>query len=327
MKPTDFAQHLTNYLSSYLSGQRGVSSNTIKSYRDTFCLLLDYCKNCLGLKIEKFQLNQLDNKLIEGFLRWLENERGNSVSTRNQRLAAIHAFFRYLQIESPENLFLCQRNLAIPFKKHQRPHINYLSGEDISKIFAKPDCNKSSGRRDLLILSMLYDTGARVSELINLKVRDVRLDEFPVATLTGKGNKIRHVPLMVNTAVLLRGYIAEHNLNAPHKLDSPLFSNRQNQKLTRAGVTYILQKYTDTKVTPHVLRHTKAMHLLQASVNIVYIRDLLGHVDIATTEIYAKADTEMKRAALEKVYQDLTPKDMPSWKTDAGLMDWLHSLG
>jgi site-specific recombinase XerD len=279
-----------------------------------------------GINVEKFTLSQFTNDIIESFLSWLETERGNGVATRNQRLAAFHSFCRYVQLEAPEHILLCQRNLAVSFKKNQKPHINYLSAEDMKEILAKPDYTSSSGRRDLLLLSLLYDTGARVSELIDLKVKDVRLDDYPVVRLTGKGNKVRYVPLMAKTATLLTGYISENKLDAPQKSDSPLFFNRQYQKLTRPGVTYILQKYGDSKLTPHLFRHTKAMHLLQAGVNLVYIRDLLGHVDITTTEVYARADTEMKRAALESVYQDLTPKTMPTWNNDEGLMAWLRNL-
>jgi len=328
MQPTDFAKHLTDYLSSYLPGQRGMSAHTIRSYRDTFSLFLGFCKDVKNVRIEKFTLSKFNSTLIEEFLRWLEIERGNSVATRNQRLAAIHAFCRYVQTEEPGQLLLCQRNLAIPFKKQPKTHIQYLSAQELTGIFAKPNLNTQTGRRDLLLLSLLYDTGARVSELIDLKVRDVRLDDFPVVKLHGKGNKIRQVPLMKKTAALLKNYIAENRLDVPEKGDCPLFFNRQRQKLTRPGITYILQKYTDgNKVTPHVLRHSKAMHLLQAGVNIVYIRDLLGHVDIATTETYARADTEMKRTALEKTYKDLTPSGTPTWNSDSDLMAWLHNLG
>jgi site-specific recombinase XerD len=328
MKPTDFAKHLTDYLSSYLPGQRGMSTHTIRSYRDTFSLFLGFCKDVKKIRIEKFTLNQFSKALIEEFLRWLETERGNGIATRNQRLAAIHAFCRYVQTEEPGHLLRCQEIIAITFKKQPKTHIQYLSAQELTDIFAKPNLNAPTGRRDLLLLSLLYDTGARVSELIDLKVRDVRLDDFPVVKLTGKGNKVRHVPLMKKTAALLESYLAENRLNRPEKGDYPLFFNRQHQKLTRPGITYILQKYTGgDRVTPHVLRHSKAMHLLQGGVNIVYIRDLLGHVDIATTEIYARADTEMKRTALQKVYKDLTPPGTPTWNSDADLMGWLHSLG
>jgi len=173
----------------------------------------------------------------------------------------------------------------------------------------------------------LYDTGARVSELIDLNVRDVRLEDFPIVTLNGKGNKSRQVPLMAQTAVMLRDYLKSCKLTSPQSLDHPLFFNNHGDRFTRPGITYILQKYYgDSKITPHILRHTKAMHLLQAGVNIVYIRDILGHVDLKTTEVYARADTEMKREAMQSVYQDLLPKATPNWNSDASLMQWLHDL-
>jgi site-specific recombinase XerD len=194
-------------------------------------------------------------------------------------------------------------------------------------MLAQPDLSKRSGRRDLLILSVLYDTGARVSELIGLNVRDVRLEDSPIVTLNGKGNKSRQVPLMTQTAVMLRDYLKANKLTTPQMLDNPLFFNNQGVRFTRPGITYILQKYCGSaKITPHVLRHTKAMHLLQSGVNIIYIRDILGHVDLKTTEVYARADTEMKREAMQNVYQDLLPKATPNWNDDASLMKWLHDL-
>src|SRR5690606_24482597 len=151
--------------------------------------------------------------------------------------------------------------------------LGYLSAVDVTEIFSKPDLSTANGRRDLAILSLLYDSGARVSELVNLCVRDIRLDEFPTVTLHGKGQKVRHVPLMSETTELLKKYISENQLDTPQRSDNPLFVNRQNQKLTRAGVTYILNKYAGGhKISPHTLRHTNAMHLLQSGVNIVYIR-------------------------------------------------------
>ena len=326
MKPTDFAKHLTAYLSSFLPGQRGISANTIKSYGDTFRLLLIYCRDQTGLPPEKMTLQLFNDSLIIGFLNWIETARGNAVSTRNQRLAAIHAFCRYLVTEAPGHMAVLQRNLSIPFKKYTKPQLGYLSAADMTQILAQPDLKTPDGRRDLAILSLLYDSGARVSELANLLVRDVRLDEFPTVTLSGKGHKIRHVPIMSKTAELLRKYVAERHLDKQERLDNPLFVNRQKQKLTRAGIAYILNKYADGKdVSPHVLRHTKAMHLLQAGVNIVYIRDILGHSSIDTTEIYARADAEMKRKAIEKLADQVTP-GVPDWHADNALIGWLKSL-
>ena len=327
MKPTNFAKHLTGFLSAYLPGQQGLSVNTIKSYRDSFVLFLAFCRNVKGLRIEKFTLSQFDGNLVVDFLDWLETERGNTERTRNQRLSALHAFCLYVQAEEPEALLQCQQILSISSKRYIKPHINYLSEQTLRDIFARPDLNTQKGRRDLAIMSILYDTGARVSELISLKVRDVRLDEFPIVQLCGKGNKTRQVPLMQKTAAMLQNYLVENKLNTPQTLDSPLFFNSKKERFSRPGITYILKKYSDdSKISPHVMRHTKAMHLLQAGVNIVYIRDILGHVDLKTTEVYARADTEMKRQAMKNVYKDLTPPTTPNWNNDTGLMEWLHDL-
>ena len=326
MKPTDFAKHLSVYLSGFLPGQRGISANTIKSYIDTFRLFLIYCRDQRNITPEKMSLKHFNDTLIAEFLNWLETDRGNSVATRNQRLAAIHAFCRYLLTEAPEHMMLLQKNMGIPSKKCTKPVLDHLSATVMSEILARPDIKTSDGRRDLAILSLLYDSGARVSELVNLRIRDLRLDDFPTVTLNGKGQKIRYVPIMNKTAELLRKYIAENCLDKPERLDNPLFVNRQKQKLTRAGITYILKKYANGKeITPHILRHTKAMHLLQAGVNIVYIRDILGHSSIDTTNTYARADAEMKRKAMEKLADQVTP-DVPDWRSDDALLGWLKAL-
>lgn len=337
-KPTDFAYHLSNYLSIYLPGIRGVSSNTIMSYRDTFTLLLKFFKLQINIEPEKITIQIFNRNVIEDFLHWIEQERCNSIATRNQRLSAIHAFFRYLQLEIPEKIMLCQEIISIPMKKNQTKAINYLTFDGIKSILSKPDLNTSSGRRDLVILTLLYDTGARVSELTNVVVGDIRLAEPATIRLTGKGKKARIVPLMKKTSELLKIYIEERNLSKSQMYDFPLFVNRTNQKLTRAGIAYILDKYvTQARITtpeiipniisPHCLRHSKAVHLLQAGVNLVYIRDLLGHTDIKTTEIYAKTDTKMKREALEKAYENTSTRDIPVWQTDKSLMSWLATLG
>ena len=326
MKPTDFGSNLTNYLTVFLPGQRGISKNTIKSYADTFRLFFIYCRDELGEKPEKLTISNFNHELISGFLDWLENNRHNSIATRNQRLSALQAYCRYLLVETPEYISLLQINLQIPRKKYTKPQIGYLSQEETTEILRKPDVNTLAGRRDLALLVLLYDSGARVSELNALKVRDLRLDDYPIVTLHGKGGKIRQVPLMKKTAAILSRYLQEHRLTSPDKYDFYVFVNKQNRPLTRAGVTYILQKYTDNeKITPHVIRHTKAMHLLQAGINIIYIRDIMGHSSIDTTNIYARVDTEMKRKALEVLSSDITP-NVPDWRNDNALMDWLKNI-
>jgi len=337
MKTTDFARYLTDYLSIYLPGQRNLSSHTIASYRDTFKLLLVFCEHEKGMPPESLTLAHMNDDLILAFMTWIETTRKCSISTRNPRLAAIHAFFRHIQAETPERLLIHQRILAIPFKKTGKPAVSYLTTEALESVLKQPDRNTRSGRRDLLLLTILYDSGARVSELTDLLVRDVRLTQPATITLKGKAQKVRHVPLMSKTASLLRNYLEERRLNAAHRLDHPLFFSSRNQKLTRAGVSYIIDKYVkatreqktvllpDT-VSPHMFRHTKAMHLLQANVNLVYIRDFLGHVSVTTTEIYARADDRMKRLALEQAYSPSAVDDLPAWQDDMNLLNWLQRL-
>ena len=188
-----------------------------------------------------------------------------------------------------------------------------------------------------VLLSLLYDTGARVQELVDLKVCDINLNDTVTIVLTGKGGKSRIVPVMKPTGELLRKYIEGNGLSHPARSRNPLFTNRGNHPLTRAGVTYILKKYAaqaqaigvkdiSEKITPHWLRHSKAMHLLQSGVNLIYIRDLLGHSDVSTTEIYARADETMKRKALLEAYESPSEDQLPAWKKDKGLLDWLKSL-
>ena len=337
MKPTNFAYHLTEYLSKYLPSQVGASTNTIKSYRDTFTLLLKFCKTEKGINPDRLTLNHLEKVLVEDFLFWIEKEKKCSVSTRNQRLAAIHSFFRYLQIETPENILSCQKILSIPVKRYSRQNLNYLSLEGIKAILAMPDTGTLNGRRDLVLLCLLYDTGARVQEIADCTVGDIRLEDPATIRLRGKGGKSRIVPIMKQTASYLKEYIRERNLDKPVMRPYPLFYNRIRRKLTRAGITYILDKYVERArsitpehipdtVSPHSIRHSKAMHLLQAGVNLIYIRDLLGHVDIKTTEIYARADTNMKRKALENAYKDISPDKVSEWQNDGELMSWLKNL-
>ncbi|HXY62380.1 MAG TPA: tyrosine-type recombinase/integrase [Nitrospirota bacterium] len=335
MKPTDFATTLSRYLSEYLPGQRNVSPHTMKSYRETFRLLLRYGKGC-GHSIERLCLRHMDEPFIVGFLSWLEHERNSSIATRNQRLACIHGFFRYVQIENPDAMASYQRILSIPMKKAPVPTVHHLTPDALKLILDQPDLTRPCGRRDVTLLSVLYDTGARVQELADLRVRDVRLDQPPIVTLTGKGRKTRQVPLMSATESLLRHYMTEARLLQNGMQDHPLFFNRRHGNLTQKGISFVLDKYVSRarakssmvpdKVTPHSLRHTKAMDLLHARVNPIYIRDFLGHADLSTTEIYARTDTELKREALEKAYPDMIPSLLPHWTQDEDLLAWLMNL-
>lgn len=336
--PTDFARLLTRYFRQYLPAQRNLSERTIQSYRDTFKLLLQFGRDERGWVTERLTLGQIDRACLEDFLDWLETARHCGVSTRNQRLAALRTFFRWVAYEVPEFLEQTQRILGMAWKKTPQPMVAYLTPEAIQTLLAQPAGHTARGRRDRTLLALLYDTGARVQEIVDVRVRDIRLADPAVLTLTGKGSKRRVVPLMANTATLVAEYLTEHRLNRPEFQDHPVFFNPQRRSLTRWGITYILQKYAaqarvqapgpfPETVSPHLLRHSKAMHLLQAGVNLIYIRDFLGHSDVTTTEIYARADAEMKRRALESATipgVDLAPM---SWTEDADLMQWLAQVG
>jgi len=336
MKPTDFSMHVSSFLTHYLAAQRNLSPNTIKAYRDVFTLLLRFCRDVRGIALERLSLAQIDASLVEAFLDHLANDRHVSIRTQNHRLAALHAFFRYVQAEVPERLLQSQQILAIPLRRHARPSVGYLTKEYLAQILAQPDLRARAGRRDAVLLSVLYDTGARVQELIDLNAGDVRLESPAQVRLMGKGRKMRAVPLMDATVDILRDHRRENGLDRPEHADQPLFQNRQGGRLSRAGVRYLLQKYVQAvrrdhpgftqPVSPHSLRHTKGMHLLQSGVPLEIIRDFLGHVDVKTTEIYARANLEMKRKALEKV-ADVSPlPKIPSWKQNKTLLEWLHSL-
>jgi integrase/recombinase XerD len=336
MKPTNFAKHLTEFLSIYLPTQKNISKNTVYSYRDTFKLLIRYCQEKECIPAEKITMDTFSGKLISSFLDWLENERKYKISSRNQRLAAIHSFFRYVQSEEPSGMLHFQKILAIPIKKAQKNIVEHLTPEAMKLLLIQPDKHSLKGRRDLTLMSILYDSGARVQELIDIRVCDVILDNPAVVVLTGKGNKKRRVPLMKNAVLLLQNYLTENKLDKPWKNENPLFTNNQHNKLTKEGIAYIVGKYAEsarkvsTKVPPkvkvHMFRHSKAMHLLQAGVNLIYIRDFLGHVDLKTTEIYARTDTETKRKAIEKAYSDLIDSNLPDWNKDHALLSWLSEL-
>jgi integrase/recombinase XerD len=336
MKPTDFSRYLTQFLSDYLLGQKNVSPHTIRSYRDTFKLLLQYFQEREGIPPEKITMACLIQERVLAFLNWLETERGCAVTTRNLRLTAVHSFFRYAQAQAPESLFQFQQVMAIPVKKGRKKLVTHLTPAGIRLLLEQPDRSCPQGRRDLVMLSTLYDSGARVQELIDVRVGDFIPGATAVLVLTGKGNKTRRVPLMKHTASLLVAYISENRLDVPHKKTYPLFTNRQHNRLTKEGVAYVLEKYAaqahersdsvPARVNCHMLRHSKAMHLLQAGVNLIYIRDFLGHTDIKTTEVYARADTEVKRKALEHAYPDLVDPNLPDWNNNPDLMSWLSSL-
>ena len=324
---------LSDFLLKELPNIRNQSSNTIISYRDTYVRLLIYCRDVLSIKPERISVTDLTAERLVDYLNWLEQDCNNSINTRNQRLAAIHSLFRYIQMQSPEYLFQCQQILGIPYKKAEKHPVGYLSEDETKTLLSTPDTSTRKGRRDQALLTLLYDSGARVQELVDLRVGDLRLNTPAQVKLTGKGRKTRCVPLMDKTVALLRQYLLENNIDTPVSFEHPLFFNSQRKKLTRQGVAYILCKYADLcniqQVSPHKLRHTKAMHLTEADVNPIFIRDFLGHTDLKVTEIYSKTSIKMKKAALDKMNSGKTvipDKPVKDWTNDNSLLDWLNGL-
>jgi site-specific recombinase XerD len=311
-----------------------VSINTINAYRDTFILLLNFIENSKHIKIEKLTIDKITKETIIEFLDWIQKIRNCSDSTRNCRLAAIHSFYKYLQYESLDYLHECQKILSIKFKRSKRETISYLTIEGIKLVLRQPDTTTASGRRDLTLLSLMYDIGARVQEIIDLTPSMLHLDKPSTVKVLGKGKKFRLVPMLDAQTAHLKRYLKERHLDEHQANMHPLFFNSRKEKLTRAGINHIVQKYCTAarekdkmiipdKVSCHSFRHSKAMHLLQAGVNLVYIRDILGHISIQTTEIYARADSKQKRIALEKAYTNLNADIAPVWENNENLVGWL----
>lgn len=337
---TDFAKYLSRFLTEYLPHERNVSPNTIASYRDAFVQYIDYMKNVQGVALDKLTLEKLTRGNVIGFLEWLLEVRKCSPATRNYRLAAIHSLTNYLQYTVIERMEEWQKIRSIKAMKSDGGTLSYLSTEGMKLLLAQPDTTTCKGRRHLALLSLMYDTGARVQEMADLTVDSVRISHEPYTIrLYGKGRKTRIVPLVREQVSILREYMEENRLNDSNKVSEPLFCNNSHAKLTREGISYVLRIYAEMarkkspelipeKLSCHSLRHSRAMHLLQAGVNLVYIRDILGHVSIQTTDVYARADSKAKREALEKAYTDMTPNRNTDreWERNKNLRDWLKGL-
>lgn len=335
----DFAWYLSRFLTKYLSGEKNLSTNTIAVYRDTFRLFLLFCEQKMEVPPNRITISLLTKELVIDYLDWLELERKCSITTRNQRLSSVHGFIKYVQKELPENLFALQRILGISSRKTGKTIIPYLTEDELKILFQQPDVSTKQGKRDLVLLILMYDSAARVQELADMRIKDIRLNSPAVITLHGKGNKARQVPVLGKTKDLLSGYLEEHK-KYPWGIaiaDAPVFYNQKHQQLTRWGISYILNKYVELAkknieftvkfpVTPHVLRHSKAMGMLKSGINLIYIRDFIGHTNVTTTEVYARADSEMKRKALEESYTELYTDKMPRWEDDENLMQWLKNL-
>lgn len=336
MKSTDFATHLSRYFTNYLPGEKGSSPQTIDSYRYAFILFLEYVETN-GMKAEKLKIKDFNREIILGFLEWLEIERGNSPSTRNGRLAAMKGFVHYLKYEFPDYLSEYQKILAIPLKKTRQPEISYLKKDGVKLLVNQIDLNDKNGLRDYCMVMLLYTTGVRVSELINARVKDLSLSAPYTMLVHGKGGKSRYVPLAKTSIEYIRKYLSKMGYDKEIMYDEFLFKNHLNKQFTRQGIAYILKKYGNlaraedsslvpSDLSPHKMRHTTAMELLASGVELIYIRDLLGHSSITTTEIYAKADAQLKLKAIEAASKEIVPSSEAKWEKDKNLKEWLKNF-
>jgi site-specific recombinase XerD len=328
---TNFQALLQSFFTDRLMRQRQASPETIASYRDAFCLLFRFVQQRSNKVPSSLEMRDLDGPLIVDFLWWLEKERGNSARTRNARLAAIHSFFKYASLYDPTHSELIQRVLAIPGKRYDRAPVEYLTRSETEALLATPNQSTWGGCRDRTLMLLTVQTGLRVSELIGLDCENIALGKGAHVRCKGKGRKERCTPLRKESAEALRLWLQERN---GRPLD-PLFSNARGRRLSRDGVEYILRKHLTAaaqqcqslkkkRVSPHVLRHTAAMDLLQHGVDRSVIALWLGHETLETVDVYVHADLQMKEKAMAKT----TPLEVPlgRYRPDDELLMFLKSL-
>ncbi len=335
--PTSLGRALRDFFLDYLPKVRGASPPTVLAYRDSFKLLLQFLADELGYAAKTLDFPALAPDNLLAFLEHAETRRGNSVATRNARRTAAHAFARCAAARHPEHLELCQRILAVPFKRGPQRVVEYLEEHEARALLAAPDPTTPPGRRDRALLLTMYNTGARVQELLDLRACDLQLQRPRQIWLRGKGRKERICPLLPETADALRTLLADRGVGPD--ADRPLFRNRYGRPLDRSGVRYILHKHGRTaaaevptmatkRIHPHLMRHTMASHHLQAGVDLVTISHLRGHESVETTNRYATVSLEAKRTAVAKggSLGVVSEPEVSEWRSDPTLLDWLETL-
>lgn len=333
--PNALARSLRDFFAQHLPTARGLSPHTISSYRDSLVLLLRFTAQRLGRDVAILDVDALTPDQITAFLHHLETDRHNTAATRNVRLAAIHAFFRFVAFQHPIYLEQAQRVLSLPFKRTDHRSIEYLEYDEMSAVLAAVDRAAANGRRDYALLSTMFNTGTRVHEIVGVRACHLQLIKPYQVRLFGKGRKERTCPLWPQTAHVLRTLCGERQLDLGS--DAPVFVNHRGQRLTRFGVRYILAKYltratarqatlAGKRLHPHSMRHSTAVHLLKAGVDLVTISHWLGHASLNTTNKYAAIDLEMKRAALARAKPIGTSPASRAWREDPSILKWLEAL-
>ena len=328
------ALHISAFLGSYLPMQRGVSENTICTYRDAYRQLLLFLSQEKGIKPTDAKLADMSRQIIEEYLGWAQKSRSTSDSTWNNRLAAIKSFFRYISFREPAALDICAAILEMQAKKTEAATVKYITIEAYRFLLSVFDVCDRKQLRAISLIALMYESGGRVSEIAGIRSSDLRMGKSCNLVLHGKGRKTRIVPIDASVGKLVQKYKERFSV----KDDEYLFFNSSRKPLTREGISHILQTYfkvakerrpelfPDT-ISPHCLRHSKAMHLLENNVNIIYIRDLLGHESVTTTEIYAKTNPEAKRKHIEEASKMIAGNSyMYSQQEEDSLLEWIKSM-
>lgn len=324
---------LHSFFHEWLVEQRNASHRTVLAYRDAWRLFLRFVAQRRMKPVSALGLEHLTGSDVLAFLRHIEEERRATVTTRNCRLAALRSFFSFVVEHEPRVALQCAEVLRVPFKKTAKRATRYLESAEVSAVLSQPDRGTVEGQRDHALLSLLYNTGARIQEVLDLRPQDVYFKSPAHVRLMGKGRKERISPIWPETADLVTALIRRE----PRKPDEPIFVNRYKSPLTASGFRFRLRQYVEAaakavptisrkRVTPHVFRHSTAVHLLAAGVDVTVIQSWLGHAHLETTNHYAQANLETKRKALEQVDPKLRPSKPPRWKRDADLLAWLDSL-
>lgn len=333
MNHHDLASYVREFLQDHLILQKGYSPHTLMSYRDTLKIFLTFSASSKKKSITELTLADLTPSMVIQFLTHLERNRSNSIKTRNIRLACIHSFFSYISPRNPLLLKCAQDILAIPFKRFPLAAAEYLEKEEVKAILGAVDRSRLDGLRDYTLLSFMYNTGARVGEVITLRTKALQLERPFYVRITGKGTKTRLCPLWPETAELLRTLLKQRAVDPTE--EAPVFVNHRGESLTRYGIRYLINKYVQVaakncpslakkRIHPHTIRHSTAMALLQSGVDINSIRAWLGHTNLETTNRYAEINLEMKRKVLNN-YLPLSKTKKP-WKQDKNLLQWLEAL-
>jgi site-specific recombinase XerD len=334
MKVIDtFPKLLHAFFYEWMVQQRNASAHTVRSYRDTWRLFLRFLAERRARTVARLVLADLTAADVSAFLQYTEQERGDTIGTRNCRLAAVRAFFGFVAGREPAAIAQCAEIMHIPTKKAPVHAPCYLDPEEVEAILAQPDRSTTTGQRDHALLSFLYNTGARIQEALNVCPQAIRFDSPACVRLYGKGRKERIYPLWPETVSLLQSLLRRQ----PRGEDEPIFVNRYGTKLAASGVRFKLAEYVEAAVgtapnlaskhvTPHSFRHATAVHLVAAGVDVTIIRSWLGHVSLDITNHYAQANLETKRKALERLETPSRRRKPPSWKHDKSLLAWLDTL-